>query len=149
MKSFLQQLIFNAKNGGWRRARRSLLESIAALGFGIALAQTFKHGRALYVAMILALGPHIVQIGIGVIVVGFGIGAHWFRRLNQRWYGMVEVVFGAVSGFTIAFSMIPSRPAPSQWASLVGCAYVVARGLNNMSDAKAKLNTRTSAASRK
>ena len=75
-------------------------------------------------------------IGVGVLVIG--VLAHYFKRYSQLAYGVVEVVIGGASGFSIAFSLSPDHINLTQWASIVGCTYVVARGLNNVYDAKVK-----------
>jgi hypothetical protein len=49
---------------------------------------------------------------------------------------LIEVIFGTMSGFSIAFGITPDRATLVQWASLVGCSYVVARGLSNMYEGK-------------
>jgi hypothetical protein len=102
-----------------------------------------KKGPALYAITARAISPHLTQLLIGSFVVAVGFAAHWFKGKNQHWYGRIEVLFGIVSAFSIAVSLSADRPWLPQGATLVGCAYVIARGMNNMSDAKAKLNTRT------
>ena len=48
------------------------------------------------------------------------------------------MVFGTVSAFAIAAAFTPERAMLPQCASLLGCTYVIARGLNNISEANAK-----------
>lgn len=43
---------------------------------------------------------------------------------------VVEVAFGVESGFTVAFSIDTLSPSVTQWATLIGCAYVLTRGLS-------------------
>jgi len=97
------------------------------------------HMPAIYAAMARVLGAHLSQFIIGLFIATMGFVAHRFKQRNQRWYGMVEVMIGIVSGFSIAFGMVPSHVVLAQWASLIGCSYVIARGLNNVSDAKARV----------
>ena len=92
------------------------------------------------------LGTHPTQLIIGVMVAASGWLAHWFKGRDQRWYGIVEVFFGAASGFAIALSIDSNKPWPPQAATLVGCAYVIERGLNNMRVAKTRLEANTSSA---
>jgi hypothetical protein len=125
----------------WRIVRQFLISwAFAAVG-GVATNVLFSFGPRLYKLSTRLIGPHLTQVLIAIAVICMGVIAHWFKRLNQRSYGIVEVVFGCVSGLCIALSMTPATAALTQWASLVGCSYVVARGLNNMYDAKSKLNT--------
>ena len=72
---------------------------------------------------------------LGLTVVAVGYVAHRFKRISQRWYGVVEVAFGVASGFAVAFSIYTPSPSVTQWATLIGCAYVLTRGLNNVYDA--------------
>jgi hypothetical protein len=62
----------------------------------------------------------------------------WIWRGNWCGYGTVEIIFWIVSGFSIAFSLQPDKPWMPQGATLVGCAYVIARGMNNVHEAKPK-----------
>jgi hypothetical protein len=103
-------------------------------------------GLALYALTARTIGPHLTQISIGTIVACIGFAAHWFKGKSQHWYGMVEVIFGIVSGFSIALNLSADHPWLPQGARLVGCAYVIARGMNNVSEAKAKRKARASAA---
>jgi uncharacterized membrane protein (GlpM family) len=76
------------------------------------------------------------QAIVATVVFGMGVVAHWFKRMNQRWYGMVEVMLGAAAAVNISVRLMPGQTLLSQWEGLIGCAYVVARGLSNCSDAK-------------
>jgi hypothetical protein len=64
--------------------------------------------------------------------------AHWFKIENQKMYGAVEVAFGAVSAWTMHLVFQQNASPFAQYASLLGGAYVVARGLNNIKDANAR-----------
>jgi hypothetical protein len=93
-------------------------------------------GPPLYSWAARTIGTYLTHLIIGAVVVFLGIAAHWFKGKNQRWYGMVEVLFGSISGFGIALNISPRNSWLTQGAALVGCAYVIARGLNNIADAK-------------
>ncbi len=84
-------------------------------------------------------GLHGAQFLTGVGVLLMGCLAHWFKQKSQAWYGWLEVLFGLSYGFTVAFGIRPGEPMFGHWATLVGCVYIIARGLNNQSDAKRKL----------
>jgi hypothetical protein len=81
---------------------------------------------------------HKVQATVAAGIVAAGFLAFEFKRWNQLWYGTVEVGFGIASAFLLAFSTMPSEMHLTQWASLVGCAFVVGRGRNNVEEARAK-----------
>jgi hypothetical protein len=130
----------------WRELRRrgEVKQFLINIGFaalgGAITTFAFDYGPILYRLSTRLIGPHRTQVIIGIAVIAVGVMAHWFKRINQFGYGIVEVFFGGVSGFLLAFTMTPATAARTQWASLVACSYVVARGLNNMHDAKRKHN---------
>jgi len=93
-------------------------------------------GHDIYSATARIVGPHITQIAIGVLVTVMGVFARRFKLKNLRWYGIVEVMFGIISGFSVAFTLSAAKPWIPQGPTLVGCAYVIARGLNNIADSK-------------
>jgi hypothetical protein len=97
-------------------------------------------------------GLHGAQFLLGIGVLGAGFLAHWFKQQSQGWYGWLEVIFGLCYGFNVAFGIRPGEPMFGHWATLIGCVYIIARGLNNQSDAKRRLlassDIRTSVASR-
>lgn len=77
------------------------------------------------------------RFAIAVAVLAFGMFAHWFKSKDKLRYGQVEVVFGALSVISVANGISPKDVLFSKWVALAGSAYVVARGLNNWSDALA------------
>jgi hypothetical protein len=86
-------------------------------------------------------GLHLTQLLVSVLVIAVGWSAHRFKLRNKLWYGYVEVVFGAGSAIAVVsrvnFAAIEFRSLTlAQYAALVGTAYVVARGLNNITEAK-------------
>ena len=48
----------------------------------------------------------------------------------------MEVLFGIGSALSVVISIDLQQAMVAHWATLTGCAYVVARGLNNFTDAK-------------
>jgi hypothetical protein len=84
------------------------------------------------------IGLHLAQIVVSAGVIAAGFLGHWFKGRNQWWYGFVEVIFGSASGVVVGFTMFAGQPLLTQWVTLVGCAYVISRGLNNISDSKKK-----------
>jgi hypothetical protein len=92
-------------------------------------------------------GTHSAKIVLTVVVILAGIFAHFLKRLDQYFYGVIEVYFGMVSTVASTIYLSWDKATPVQAMSLIGCAYVIARGLNNIFDAKGKINTRTSSAS--
>jgi hypothetical protein len=89
-------------------------------------------------------GERVLGFMLFAGVINMGVVAHQFKKQNQLWYGVVEVIFGAAYGFSTAFSIKPLDQGFGRWATLVGCTYIIARGLNNISEAKARLSTDSS-----
>jgi len=85
-------------------------------------------------ASITAFGSETL---LALVIIGAGFIAFGFKKINLLFYGMVEVAFGISSALTLAFSGLPSELHLSQWTSLVGCVYVISRGMSNISDALA------------
>jgi|SRR5882724_10695353 len=106
----------------------------AIIGAAIALGPPI--GRRVFESLENLVGLHPVQVLLCFTVMGAGAYAFWFKRRNQLWYGIVEVMFGSASGVAVAFGITSTKASLSQWATLVGCAYVIARGLNNCAEAE-------------
>jgi len=90
---------------------------------------------SLFNRLLSLAGSAGVQLLIALTVIVLGVMAFVFKRRNQFWYGIIEASFGAASTITLVFSSTPSDMHLSQWAGLVGCAYVIARGTTNVSEA--------------
>jgi hypothetical protein len=88
-----------------------------------------------------AIGLHGTQVLVALLVVACGWCAHRFKQINKLWYGYVEIVFGVFSSVMIVsrvdFAAVEFRNLSlAQFGTLVGAAYVVARGLNNVAESK-------------
>jgi len=88
-----------------------------------------------------AVGLHSTQFIVAMLVVAAGFGAHRFKQTSKLFYGYSEVAFGVLSAVLVVtrinFVAAEFRSLSlAQYGTLVGCAYVVARGLNNISEAK-------------
>ena len=105
------------------------------VGIGVFIETIIGMGSVVFKWLVRTFGIHLAQFAIFCGVVAVGAFAHWFKQKNQKWYGVVEVAFGAASAGSVSFRMMPG-PLFAQWATLAGCAYVIARGLNNISQAK-------------
>lgn len=79
-----------------------------------------------------------MRLVICILVVGLGFFAYRWKQSNQRTYGMGEAIFGIWAGIFITFTLAPDQSFLSQWVGLGGAAYIIARGLNNIAEAKTK-----------
>jgi hypothetical protein len=89
------------------------------------------------------LGDYGTKLLVTTCIVGLGLLAYEFKKRDQLFYGRVEICFGIASAITLAFSSKPNEMHLTQWASLVGAAFVIARGRNNISDARRNPGTAT------
>ena len=108
---------------------------IVALSIGVAFLAD-HYGHSISNQLSAQQDPRMYKIRVAILLIFFGVGAHFFKRISQWWYGSVEVIFGMASIITISWTLIGNGITLVQWASLIGAAYVVARGLNNMHDAR-------------
>jgi hypothetical protein len=77
-----------------------------------------------------------MQITIVTFAGLLGVGAHRFKKINKALYGVSEVVFAVLYAMNNASRVDPSKPDQQVvWVSILGSAYIVARGMNNISDA--------------
>lgn len=82
------------------------------------------------------VGVQGTQYVIAASVIGAGIAAYFFRKTSQYIYRLVEVLFAAIAAIRISLRLQPQQILFTEWVALVGCAYVVARGVSNMSEAR-------------
>lgn len=142
--AFGHQAYRRYKTGGRKWTVDLVLALAGALVAAFALLQEAWLGG--YLAKIVAvLGIYLTQLLAVCIVIGLGWTAHWFKQRNQLYYGYLEIVFGSFSAIAIVHRIQFSASGVlslglAQVAALVGAAYVVARGLNNCSEARRKAN---------
>lgn len=96
------------------------------------------YGEKILPALNLALGLYGTRFLIFCTVIAFGIGAHSWKQRDQKTYGLGEMIFAITATGFIAFRIVPGQSLLSQWVALGGSAYVVARGMNNFTEAKEK-----------
>ena len=128
---------------GWGRAANFLARIGIALAIGVIPHFLATNGIPFLTWATRILGLHGIQITLLTSVIAIGWIAHKFKMRNQLWYGVVEIFFGIGSGASVSFSMSPGRAMFAQLVTLAGCAYVVARGFNNVTEARAKLAAKT------
>lgn len=94
------------------------------------------YGDLIYDRLVSEVGSHAIQIGIAVATITIGTLAHWLRGKNQTLYGLIEIAFAVASAFVITQGMSTAKGLLAQVTALVGCAYVVARGLGNVAEGR-------------
>jgi len=88
-----------------------------------------------FATLLKIAGLHWAQAVVCALIISAGIAAYFFKQNNQRWYGMVEALFGVGALIAVASGISLSSATGAQWATMFGSAYVIARGLNNLTDA--------------
>jgi hypothetical protein len=92
---------------------------------------------ALTAAVLSSLpGKYLNWLALAVLPIGYG--AHYFKKLNQLVYGTVEILVGAATALGST-----ARPEfhSAQGLTIIGAIYIVARGFNNISEARSKQKT--------
>lgn len=125
----------------WIRA--SLATFISSLICFAGIGYFATHGTNGLSVLTRLFGLYGMRVFVGVVVVGCGIAGYFWKRKNQYSYGLGEIVFGVLVIFYVTFRIEPGNSYLSQWSALVGSAYVIARGLNNRADGRAKLAAST------
>ena len=117
---------------------------VAALSFnlGIWLAFTLFFFTSLAAVGINKLfyklpGKYFNYVALSVLPAGYII--HRFKRFNQTYYGTVEVLFGIATGMGTTLGIKVFGAA--QGIAIMGAVYVVARGFNNIYEARKPKNT--------
>jgi hypothetical protein len=88
--------------------------------------------------VINALGVGLTQFLIALSVCVFGFAAYVFKEKSQKWYGNVELLVGFFTALGVAGTIKPGSFDLSQFATLAGSAYVIARGFGNRAEGKKK-----------
>ncbi|HUA33599.1 MAG TPA: hypothetical protein VMA09_08330 [Candidatus Binataceae bacterium] len=114
---------------GLRVRAFDVIESLASAAVFVVF---YYYGDIAYDKVAAELGEHVAQIAIAVVAVATGAFMHWFKRRNLMLYALIEVAFGVASAFSISQSMNTSSILLTQVAALVGCAFIVSRGLDNL-----------------
>ena len=120
----------------WIVIARVVLTFTTALSILLA----FNHyAPATFQFLVRVLGLYETQLLIAAGVTLCGVGAYAFKRYSQYWYGFFEVIFAGASVLNIASGLSPDAAFFSRWVALFGAAYIVARGLGNMTEAKQRI----------
>ncbi len=105
---------------------------IFALGDGmVSLAPFVRRG---YTWMMQACGVAVSHLLLATLVMALGVSAFIFKSKYQRTYGIVEVLFAGVAAVVAARQIKVGQDWSGQLATLVGCIYIVSRGLSNVRD---------------
>lgn len=85
-----------------------------------------------------AFGVRGAEVALVVLLFGVAWLAFEFKRRQQGWYGLCEIGFGITSGATVAATMVPGSSTLPQWMALVGCGYIIVRGMTNVRELREK-----------
>jgi hypothetical protein len=136
----------------WPASSFRTIDLVNALACAAAFVLIYFYGELAYDSISGEFGHHAVQIGIAIVTIALGAFGHWFRSKNRVLYGLVEIAFGVAYAFSISQGLDPVKPAMSQIIALMGCAYIIARGFENLAKARAEaeaIQTRVSGQGRR
>lgn len=120
-----------------RKLRPIIFPSIWFSGVIFTLLLSFNLVKPLAVFLMQAIGLRTFQLVIATGAVILGYAAHAFKQRNKKLYGRCEVVFAILYAIKSSDSIDGTRLNQlALWTAVLGSMYVVARGLNNISDAK-------------
>jgi hypothetical protein len=118
--------------GAITKRRSSRAEDTVSLGIAaIVFIAWYKFGRGESTILLLALAGHSNQLMIAFLTIFAGLFAYIFKLRNQTRYGTIEILFGVVSAFGISLSSSGTTNVFARLTALIGCAYVISRGLGN------------------
>jgi len=87
-----------------------------------------------FLRLLQIFGVQVTQLLISLIVIALGSFAFLFKQKRLHSYGLVEVIFAAVAAVIASRQIKPNTEWAGPIASLIGCVYIVSRGLSNMRD---------------
>jgi hypothetical protein len=91
----------------------------------------FAHSVGLLQSLVENMGQERAHVIAGMAAFGVGSLAVWYKRYDQRRYGLFEIAFGTVGG-GVATAYISVANFYATVMSFIGCMYVVTRGIENM-----------------
>jgi hypothetical protein len=124
----------------WDERTKLILDALTAI-ISFLAAFVLPRGRVgrFFIWIGQTIGPHFVGLMLFYLVVAAGFLAHELRKTNLKAYGIVEIAFGMGYALSAAFTIRPGEAMLSHWTTLVGCTYIIARGLSNVSEARKKM----------
>jgi hypothetical protein len=124
-----------------RRKHWLLLAFQFVLGATLSSASIQFFGAVVHWLLYDIPGKYLNLVGLMVLPVGYA--AHHFKRWNQLLYGIVEVLVGIA---TAVGATARADFQTAQGLALLGAVYVVARGFNNVTEARENSSSITSIA---
>jgi cell division protein FtsW (lipid II flippase) len=106
--------------------------------FGAIIAVAADRGEEILQSINRQFGTKAVRFSIAVFLMLTGYMAYRWKQIDQRWYGRFEVGFGCAAVIFITLILNPDKSLVGQWVGLGSATYVIARGLNNVSEANEK-----------
>jgi hypothetical protein len=88
----------------------------------------------LYFYALAKIGLQGTEVGVGVLVIFFGLVAYLFKVGNPRLYGLIEILVAGGLGVAAAKQLSQPSPLIGEWTALIGAIYVVSRGIGNIAD---------------
>lgn len=109
----------------------------------VACASVLNWGKAPQIFHFLTstLGLHAAQILVSIIVLFAGWCVHTLRQWSKLYFGMMQIGFGVVSAVVVVSavnltSINLSNVSLAQLVTLLGCVFVIGRGLTDCHEAR-------------
>jgi hypothetical protein len=118
------------------------LDSIRTVGMAVTLVfgvlfllqATIRYRTKTFLYLDQVLGRTAAQLTLAFLVLLVAALASVMKQRQQGLYGLTEIVFGAGSAVNIALAMAPGSSTSAHWLGLLGCAYIIASGLSNVTE---------------
>ena len=92
-------------------------------------------GTLLAIPHAYAAARHLSRVPFAICLTGFllslGSSAHVYKQKSRYWYGFTEIVIAVLFIIDRCMQLNSVDALPSNWGTLVGAVYFLARGLNN------------------
>ncbi len=88
-----------------------------------------------YVRVLHAMGIEVTQTLVAVAMIVIAYSAYRFKKAKQKLYGIVEIIFTAVS-VVVALKTTPANNHLGLAVALIGAMYVGSRGFANYYEGK-------------
>ena len=134
----LFSIIFSKGNRERRKEALALIKAAFPFSPSLIAFCIATYGDRVLPFLTRVLGLYGMRSVVLGTVIGLGFCAHFWKRKYQYTYGVGELIFACMATAFIASRIVPGQSVLSQWVALGGAVYVIARGLNNISEAREK-----------
>ena len=107
-------------------------------GITLIAAASIRIVPQIYPAVSRHVGRISLAIALACLLLALGWSAHVYKQKSQYWYGFTEAVIATFYIVDRCVQMAAVETITTNWGTLVGAVYFLARGLNNWREGEAK-----------